>query len=523
MFVMSKMFTSFKSSFFSTGRFLSCLLLICLLFPLSFSLSAETLNLTLSSYLQKVKQGNVQNQLNLIQPSIQKAIYKEEKYVSGYVGTFAGNYSQNITDAPPSISQTGQGANFDLGWNYKFIETGTTVSATLRNQLSVGSFITFIDPTITSDSYWLNTLSLRVDQPLLSRGFIANENQRYLDVNKFNAQLSESQYNKDLAGLTAQAILLYWQYQINLENFSFQREQLQDSKEILQFNKRKEALGAINKTDVLENESQIINLEISLANAKKDLDVLKKNLMIFMGIPLKGNEDLDIRFNDKLEISKLDVDEDEVYSQAINRRDEIIDLGIQSEIAENALVLANLGFLPRLDAFVQFDVNGLGNDYFDAFNDFSLLNGLERNDVTFGLNLSLFTDIGAYRVPSERPNLLIEQAEKNYVLFTENLRREVFQRVREYKDAYQGYLKNEKNLAIQRRKFRLDGERYRRGEINFVAYIGSRTSLSVAHITFLGSKVSYLQSYINLELTQGTLLETVNLDKIPISQELSFE
>ncbi len=487
--------------------------IIIILFATLLSLIAKDLNLTLQSYLENVRKNNLQNQLNSLNPRIQKAIYKENKYTGGYLGTFTGSYSQNKTDALPSLVPNGEKTYFDLGWNYKLLPSGTVFSTALKHDLSENN--------TSGDEKWVNTLSFRVTQPLLRGGFINNENERYLDVNKFNAQLAESQYNKDYANLIAQAISLYWQYQINLENFNFQLETLKNSRDILNFNKRKLALSAISELDVLENESQIINAEIQLRETQKNLEVLKQNLLVFMGIPLKENKNITLKFDDALEIKKPNANEDEAFNQASNNRDEIKDLAIQGLAAKNSKVLAKLGFLPRLDFFMQYDIIGEDDSYSGAFSDMGF--GFDNNDLKWGLNLSFYTDIGAYRVPTERPNLLVEQADKNYTLFIENLRKEINQRVTEINDAYNSYLKNQQKLNIQTKKFKLSTEKYLRGEINFAIQTNNENSKISAQIAYLTSKFTFVQARINLKLTQGTLLSENNLQKIPISDSIPFK
>ena len=486
------------------------MLLLAYVFP-------RDIALTLPVYLDKLKENNLQKQISSLNPRVQRAIYKENKYTSGYLGTFLANYSQNRTDAPTSLVNSGERTSFDFGWNYRLLQSGTVFSATLKNNFTERS-ATLFSP--FSDD-WLNTISLRIEQPLLSRGFINRENQRYLDVNKFNAQLAEAKFNQDYADLVYQAVLLYWQYRINLENFNFQQKALDDGEKILAFNKRKLRLEAISEVDVLENESQIINARINLSKTKQNLQLLKQNMLIFMGIPLKDNEEANLVFEDELAVEKIDVSVEEVFNTALNNRDEFESLAIQSELAKNSLVLATLSFIPRLNFFVQYDIIGSGETYSDAFSTMGF--NLESNDLKWGLNLSLFTDIGAYRVPFERPKLLVTQAEKNYSLFLENLRRDVNQGVRELNDAYDFFIENEKNLAIQNRKSRLSLIKYRRGEINFAAHINNINTLTTSQIDYLNSKLAYLQETLNLKLVQGTLLNGFDLKKIPISQSIPFK
>ena len=495
---------------------------LCFIFSLlilvPLPLLTEDINLTLPLYLDKLKKNNLQKQINALNPSIQRAVYKEAKYTSGYLGSFSANYSQNETDAPRSLVNTGERVSFDFGWNYRVLESGTALSATLRNNFIKNQTPL---PTTTSGETWLNTISLRVEQPLLSRGFIFRENERYLDANKFTAQLAESRFNQNYANLVYQAVFLYWQYRINLENFTFQKQSLADSRRILAFNKRKLQLEAISEVDVLENESQIINARIQLSQTEKTLQLLKENILFFMGVPLRNNGEITLVFEDELVVEKIDTTDEEVFNEALNNRNEFKDLAIQSESARNALVLGRLSFIPRLNFFMQYDIIGSGDTYGAAFSDMGF--NLERNDLKWGLNFSFNTDIGAYRVPLERPSLLVTQAEKNYDLFLETLRKDVRQRVRELNNDYENYVQNRKNLALQRRKFRLSLTKYRRGEINFAIHINNKNTFNAAQIAYLNSKLAYLQSYLNLEVVQGTLLKRFNLEKIPISEDIPFK
>ncbi|NTW26194.1 MAG: TolC family protein, partial [Lentimicrobium sp.] len=139
------------------------------------------------------------------------------------------------------------------------------------------------------------------------------------------------------------------------------KNQLNTTREQLAFAQERLELKIISKADYLQVKAQEASEKLTLANAEKQLQLSRVNLMQLLEIPVNDSFAIVIPDLSEAERKVLTVDADRIFETALGYRPEIQSASIQKQIAGYDIEIAKSGFLPSLsmNAGVSTNYNSL--------------------------------------------------------------------------------------------------------------------------------------------------------------------
>ncbi len=477
------------------------LLLFFVFFTPKLFAQEKTLSINASNFVQEVVKNNFDYKLSSLDEKIKLAIYHETKGQL-YISPLNLTYRQNTNEIPGASNSLSFGAD----WSHVFLRTGSKLSVRLDNTLSKRN------PSLLSSQpsseTWRNTIDLiKFEQPFLRNSFFGNYNNRFLDIYRFEVQRSRSDFNLNAEAIVYRALSSFFLYQINVESLKTLELDLIDAKETLVFNRRKERLGTIDEKDLISSEVLTIQIQLQVNSLKKELDLLRNNLLAFIG---KSSGDYQkIEISDETKYPKQEYKLSSSYALALENREDYKKIYLDQLAAENSLQVGKLARLPELNATFGLSLIGSGDTLGDSYNDLGF--SLDKMDISWGLKFGFYTDLKWYSYAVERAQVLIQQAELNLKKTKLAIYNEVEERILNINNALQQLNDRQRIQNFIRRKYQLSRKDYFNGRIDFSDNINSKKELQTAELDYLTQKLSYQQALLDYQWTTGILLSQFNI------------
>ena len=247
-------------------------------------------------------------------------------------------------------------------------------------------------------------------------------------------------------------------------------------------------------SDVLRARVALSSSEESLVSAQKDLEVAKRALGLMLGL----TESVDVT-PDRPSFQVEDIDH--YYGEALSRKD-LLSLEEHHKNAENALRMANAGYLPSV---------GLGGTY--QLNDHRgpLRGEGDSWQLVAFLRWDIFDGAKREHEREKAKHKIAESAE-----YLDGLKKEL--RYKVYA-AYLGVDESKKGLELARAALksaqegsRLVLKRYENSLSTIVDLLDVQTSLDAARADVVRKEGSYLTAIANLGFQSGTLLRQLGVE-----------
>ena len=282
------------------------------------------------------------------------------------------------------------------------------------------------------------------------------------------------------------------------------RNQLLSTGSQLGLAKERLDLRVISQADYLQVKAQEASEKLTLANAEKQLQLSRLNLMQLLELPV--NDTFAIVIPDYASAGRqlLTTDAAGVYNTALGFKPEVRSAALQKQIAAYDIEIAKGGYLPSLSLTA-----GLGTSYNSLAEKLKFASQLDHNlSPTLGLTLSIpifqkkqvKSQVSLARINAASADLA-EQTTLN------QLRKSI-------ETAWVDVLSAEKELdagtgqfEATQASFTVATERFNLGVINSVDYLYEKTNLINAESQLLQARYNLIFSYKVLDFYQGKPLD----------------
>lgn len=350
----------------------------------------------------------------------------------------------------------------------------------------------------------------------------------------YKASKMEWQQAKDL--LTLNVIVAYLQELNNEDLVTQSQDQLDVTKKQVDRLETLNNEGAIAPYTLSDLKGQLASDEVSLVNAKNNVQAAKLSLAQFMNQPYDESMQLE-RTSVTEALSLYDGNVESIYEEALKKLGMVQAADLRKESAEKAIKVAKGNFYPTLSLF-----GGLGTSYSSAAQLSSLvsetygpsdsyvtvngtdypLNVKQQNfkSEPFGFgkqyNNNLYTNFGlSLQVPlsnnmrAHNQLKLAKIAFKNSQLLADNMRIQLRQNVEQayfnMTAAYNRYQSYQQQVAALKESYNAAQVRFETGVITSVEYLQVKNTLDRANINLTQSKYEYVLRTKVLDYYQGKL------------------
>jgi outer membrane protein len=278
----------------------------------------------------------------------------------------------------------------------------------------------------TRNPSYNSTLSFSYTQPLLA-GRRTDNQRTALQTEEIQGQISDIQVNAQIANITEEVRIRYWNLRASIEQIEIQRRALAQAQELLAQNELRVQLGSMAQIEVIQAQSQVAAAEQALLNAEvqwRNAELgLKSVLLSGADDPLLGQT---INPTELPTLREQAVDLQAALEIALRERTDLRQQRQQLEISALELEVTDNSRLPDLNLTASYSLQGVGGNIFDR-PDFGApptlveqggyLDGLSSiaafDTPTWNLSMNFSYPIGmrSSKANSERAKLQFEQGQ----------------------------------------------------------------------------------------------------------------
>ncbi|MBW2370427.1 MAG: TolC family protein, partial [Deltaproteobacteria bacterium] len=263
----------------------------------------------------------------------------------------------------------------------KLLATGGTVSLFLKTQR-----FDKIDVPFDFESRYLTAPAFELKQPLL-KNIGAKEQKATITIQNNNVNISEAEFQQTVNDTLAQVSRIYWRLYMHREIVDINRKTLEMAqevhrREVVRMDEgisksldvaRAQSAAEARRTEVLRSQERVrvVTDQLKFLLNWSNLNIDSNNLIIPVESP---------------QTNPITVDGAAAIKNGLGNRPEIEKARKNQDIAKVHEDLARHQRLPKLDAFMNYGVNGYDGRLSDAFGDIAFD---DENDWTVGLEFEL--------------------------------------------------------------------------------------------------------------------------------------
>jgi outer membrane protein len=311
-------------------------------------------------------------------------------------------------------------------------------------------------------------------------------------VSKYDAQ----KMRDDISLMITQA---YLSILFNRELLKVALDQVEITKIQIERTSKLVEAGTLPQGSLLEVEAQASAEEINVINYENSLNLAYLDLLQLLDIP--AGSDFEIFIPDVPEIPEAELAElNTIYQLALENQPVMKSAELSLESAQKGVVISKGRMSPTLNL-----VGGWGTNYSNNFLNFDPTDPDFGEIIPFGeqfknnqsrymgLNLSI-PIFNAYQVTSNinRAKINAANAEYNYDLTKNSLRKEIEQAYNDAQSSYKTYLATNRSLESFQESFRYTEQRFNVGMANSVDYNIAKSQVTAAESELIRSRYDYL-------------------------------
>ncbi|MBN1518203.1 TolC family protein [Candidatus Sumerlaeota bacterium] len=357
------------------------------------------------------------------------------------------------------------------------------------------------------DPLFSRTYSITVTQPLLKNfgPFVSNAP---INIARKQYEIAQRSFEYQLQVLASEAARAYWDLVFAIGNAEVNRVSLEQARGLSNDQRKKFEEGVVDKVTVLQAEAGVAAREGQYLTARQNIrmiqDVIKKLMDVDGGAWDSNLVPVDLAPT----IREYNVALDQALDNALNKRPDYRQLLLAQELLEINERFARNQKLPQINLFGSYGLRGTDDDYSDAER---YAETQDYDNWTIGVQVMHPLQNRAARYQYAKAQKDVEQGQ----LEIQNLRNTIIQQLRDSRRAIET---NRQLIAfaetsIQAEQAKLDAEikRFREGLSTSQDLLDFQEDLQIARTEYLRSVVTYNKAVIDLELSQGTLLETLGV------------
>ncbi len=294
----------------------------------------------------------------------------------------------------------------------------------------------------------------------------------------------------------------------NKEQLRASREQLESTKLQIARTEKMVDAGTLARGSLLEIEAQGAREELNIVTFENSLSLAYLDLLQILDFP--GNTDFDIVIPDIPEGLEAALDPvNQVYQNALITLPEIKSAELGVESSYKSVAMAKGMRSPTLSLFGGWGTNYSNNqlvDLLDPNSDIMPFGDQFNNNQNryMGLNLSI-PIFNGYQVSSSisRAKINAQNAEFNFELTKNTLRKEIEQAYNDAMAAYKSYLATNRSLESFEESFRYTEQKFNVGMANSVDYNIAKSQVTSAESELIRARYDYIFKTKILDFYQG--------------------
>lgn len=279
--------------------------------------------------------------------------------------------------------------------------------------------------------------------------------------------------------------------------FALTRNQISDRQLELDLARRRYEIAAVERTDVLAAESNLLNAQIRLLSEQNQLETGLRQLVVSMGLPPDAGEGLVLSGEEGLPEGAPDVDA--LAQVAVTSDPELAALEAERTAASAALWAARTDYLPEISISMNFgrSENYGPEDSFWQFNP-----GDTGRSFSISASWSLFNGFGREQ-QNAQASASKRQAEEDLRRRRLELERDVRRYGGEIEQLAQTIDLLRQLFAISQERLDMEQERYRLGTGDFTTLQQAIGTAQDAETSLIQREYDYLIAWSNLEEYMG--------------------
>jgi outer membrane protein TolC len=357
---------------------------------------------------------------------------------------------------------------------------------------------------------FVSSLSIGVSQNLL-RGFGTRANAIFIRQARNNLKYSESVFRQNVITQVTAVMTTYYDLLADQESIRVAQEGLEYAQKLLEGNQAELKIGAVAQYDVLRSQEEVAARQQDLLTAQNTFSQDAQSLKAI--ISKSFNEELatvEITATDRLpEPHPDDVPAlAEALREAARHRPEIEQADINLRNQQYTIEATRNALLPSLNAFVSYNVSGLGGALRPTFAE------IFQNDypnISYGVSLGIpirnrTAQADAARAVLEQRQLQMKlQDAKNQAVWDVSKAVSAVQQAQSQLDAML------KLAAVSRQVLGMQQQKFTLASATVEDVITAQRNLATAEGNVVKARATYAKALIQYEQATGTLLDRNNI------------
>ncbi|MBD1942529.1 TolC family protein [Coleofasciculus sp. FACHB-64] len=331
-----------------------------------------------------------------------------------------------------------------------------------------------------------SNLQLRLTQPLL-RGAGVAVNQAPIEIARLDERANIQGLKSTLINTITEAILVYRNLLRAQERLNIEQISLESARQILEFNQALIEAGRLAPVEIVQSQTDIANREVSLLEARNNLESVKLTLLDILDI----EQTLNIEPVEKIVLQSKSLDLNNLKQIAFQNRPDYLQAQFSLERTKFERLIADNNRRWNLD---------LDAGYGDSLDD--------TTQLTAGLILSrTFGDLTVER-DYQRSQVNFQKAENTLESLRQSIDIEVTDRVRNVNLSLRQVQLAQQARQLAERTLQIEQEKLRLGRGSIFQVVSFQNNLVEARNRELDATIDYLNALTNLDQSVGTTLET---------------
>ena len=380
---------------------------------------------------------------------------------------------------------------------------GTTSS---RNELVNALTGTGFNPMLST--VYSREYSIFVRQPLLN-GFGSKITNSGIALAQKQHAIANERFRSQVQRQVADAMRLYWELVYAISIAQVQETALTQANGLLRNNQIRLEYGAGSSLDVSNTEATVADRRGFLINAKASIHTVQDQVKKLMG--LQGDQAAwaaNLAPIDQPQLMNYPLDLEKFINETMANNPDWRQLQLGQEVLEiNERVAKNMK-RPRLDLFSSYAWTGAAGSH-SAADDSA--RGDDYDTKVVGIEFSYPLWNRAAKFAHRQSQKMVEQNDVSLTNLQDLLIQQVRGATRDIQTARDLTESNAVAVSSQVKKLAGENDRFEAGSATPQDILRYQTDLANARTNYLRSIINYQQAIITLELTKGTLLETLGI------------
>ncbi len=234
---------------------------------------------------------------------------------------------------------TPTGGSFSIGWTNTRSETNSTFY--------------FLNPAYDSG------LTFSISQSLL-RGFGTDVNRAQIEVARRSKDISRVQFEQVVIATVQAVESAYWNLIYAIDNLKVKQHSLKLAQDLLDQTQTRVRIGTSAPIDIVQSEATVASREVDIIVAENQVENAADLLKDLMGF--ENPEDWKSRIvpTDALEATTTLANLDQSIAEALQRRPDLRQMALETEINQINVVSARNAVLPQLNLGLNYGFTGVG-------------------------------------------------------------------------------------------------------------------------------------------------------------------